>query len=79
MPTILLIVTGLVLFLYALNTLSQGLNEISGEQAENFLDRFASSVFKAFLSRVIVTILLDSSSVVIIMTIALVNSRAMDI
>ncbi|MES2883069.1 MAG: Na/Pi symporter [Bacteroidota bacterium] len=79
MPAILLIVTGLVLFLYALNTLSQGLNEISGDKLKHFLDRFTSNVFKAFLSGVIVTILLESSSVVIIMTIALVNSRAMDI
>ncbi len=77
MQTILLIVTGLILFLYALNTLSQGLNEISGDKLKNFLDRFTSNVFKGILSGVIVTILLDSSSVVIIMTIALVNSRAM--
>jgi phosphate:Na+ symporter len=77
MNTILLIVTGLVLFLYALNTLSQGLKELSGDKLKFFLDRFTNNVLKGILSGIIVTILLDSSSVVIIMTIALVNARAL--
>lgn len=74
MNSILLILTGLVLFLYALNTLSSGLNEIAGDRLKRFLDRFTNNVFKGILSGIIVTMLLDSSSVVIIMTIALVNS-----
>jgi phosphate:Na+ symporter len=77
MNAILLIVTGLVLFLYALNTLSQGLKELSGDKLRVFLDRFTSNVLKGILSGIVVTILLDSSSVVIIMTIALVNSGAL--
>jgi phosphate:Na+ symporter len=77
MNSVLLIITGLVLFLYALNTLSQGLNELSGDKLKSFLDRFTSNVLKGILSGALVTILLDSSSVVIIMTIALVNSRVM--
>jgi phosphate:Na+ symporter len=77
MNTILLIVTGLVLFLYALNTLSQGLKELSGDKLKFFLDRFTNNVLKGILSGIIITILLDSSSVVIIMTIALVNARAL--
>ncbi|MGZ5286578.1 MAG: Na/Pi cotransporter family protein [Flavisolibacter sp.] len=77
MNTVLLILTGLVLFLYALNSLSSGLNEIAGERLKSFLDKFTSNVFKGILSGTIVTILLDSSSVVIIMTIALVSSKAM--
>jgi phosphate:Na+ symporter len=77
MNAILLIITGLVLFLYALNTLSQGLKELSGDKLKTFLDRFTNNVFKGLLSGVIVTILLDSSSVVIIMAIALVNAKAL--
>jgi phosphate:Na+ symporter len=77
MNTLLLIVTGLVLFLYALNTLSAGLNEIAGDRLKSFLDRFTNNVFKGLVSGIIVTVLLDSSSVVIIMTIALVNSKAL--
>jgi phosphate:Na+ symporter len=77
MKTILLIITGLVLFLYALNTLSQGLKELSGDRLKHFLDRFTSNVARGLLSGILVTVLLDSSSVVIIMTIALVNARAL--
>lgn len=77
MHSLLLIITGLILFLYALNNLSEGLKHIAGDRLKGFLDRFTSNVFKGILSGVIVTVLLDSSSVVIIMTIALVNSRAM--
>lgn len=41
------------------------------------MDKFTSNVFKGILSGIVVTVLLDSSSVVIIMTIALVNARAL--
>jgi phosphate:Na+ symporter len=75
--SILLIVTGLILFLYALNNLSAGLKELSGDKLKTFLDRFTSNVFKGILSGIIVTVLLDSSSVVIIMTIALVNAKTL--
>ncbi|HLG41075.1 MAG TPA: Na/Pi symporter [Chitinophagaceae bacterium] len=77
MNTILLVATGLLLFLYALNNLSLGLNNISGEKLKIFLDRFTNNLVKGILSGIIVTVLLDSSSVVIIMTIALVNSKAL--
>jgi phosphate:Na+ symporter len=77
MPSLLLIVTGLVLFLYALNNLSQGLRELSGDKLKGFLNRFTNNVFKGILSGIVVTVLLDSSSVVIIMAIALVNAQAL--
>jgi phosphate:Na+ symporter len=77
MNSVLLITAGLVLFLYALNTLSQSLKDIAGDKLKLFLDRFTNNVFKGIISGIIVTMLLDSSSVVIIMTIALVNARAM--
>jgi phosphate:Na+ symporter len=77
MNSVLLITAGLVLFLYALNTLSQSLKDIAGDKLKLFLDRFTNNVFKGIISGTIVTLLLDSSSVVIIMTIALVNARAM--
>ncbi|MET0638040.1 MAG: Na/Pi symporter [Chitinophagaceae bacterium] len=77
MNSILLVIAGLFLFLYALNNLSQGLKDISGDKLKIFLDRFTNNLFKGILSGIIVTLLLDSSSVVIIMTIALVNSKAL--
>lgn len=77
MQVILLVTSGLILFLYALNTLSQGLNEVAGDKLKVFLDRFTSNIFKGIFSGIVATVLLDSSSVVIIMTIALVNAKAM--
>lgn len=77
MQAILLIVTGLILFLYALNRLAQGLKDLSGDRLNQFLNRFTNNLLKGILSGIIVTVLLDSSSVVIIMTIALVNAGAL--
>src|SRR5687768_2744272 len=77
MHSLLLIISGLVLFLYALNSLSEGLSHVAGDKLKYFLDHFTNNVFRGIISGLIVTILLDSSSVVIIMTIALVNTKAM--
>lgn len=77
MNTILFVITGLVLFLYALNALSQGLKGLSGDQLKMFHNRFTNNVLKGIISGSIVTILLNSSSVVIIMTIALVKAGAL--
>jgi phosphate:Na+ symporter len=77
MHSVLLVISGLVLFLYALNTLSEALSYVAGDKLKLFLDRFTSNALKGILCGLVVTILLDSSSVVIIMTIALVNTKAM--
>lgn len=68
---------GLVLFLFALNYLSDGLKAISGEKLQSWLSRFTRNVATGILTGVAITTLLDSSSAVIIMTIALVNARAL--
>ena len=71
------IIAGLVLFLYALNKLSDHLKELSGDKMKKVLDKFTSNLFTGIITGIIVTILLDSSSAVIIMAIALVNAHAM--
>lgn len=70
----LLLLAGLILFLFALNYLSDGLRALSGEKLQTYLARLTRNVFTGILAGVVITTLLDSSSVVIIMTIALVNS-----
>ncbi|MGF7217221.1 phosphate:Na+ symporter [Spirosoma lacussanchae] len=77
LPVLLPLLSGLVLFLFALNYLSDGLKAISGEQLNQWLSRFTSNVATGILTGVVITILLDSSSAVIIMAIALVNTRAL--
>ena len=75
--SVFIIIAGLVLFLYALNKLSDHLKELSGDKMKKVLDKFTSNLFTGILTGLIVTVLLDSSSAVIIMTIALVNAHAM--
>ncbi|WP_128544740.1 Na/Pi cotransporter family protein [Larkinella soli] len=73
----LLLLSGLVLFLFALNYLSEGLRAISGDKLQGWLRKFTRNIMTGILTGVVVTTLLDSSSAVIIMTIALVNTRAL--
>jgi len=75
--SVLLIVAGLVLFLFALNALSDSLKQVTGDKLKKVLDRFTKNLFTGIISGAVVTIFLDSSSAVIIMTIALVNAGAM--
>lgn len=74
---ILLILAGLAIFLYALNGISDNLKELAGERLKLWLDRFTGNLIKGVIAGTIVTTALDSSSAVIIMTIALVSSGAM--
>lgn len=75
LPIILGLLAGLTLFLYGVTRLSLSLRKIAGEKMKRFLERFTSNVFVAVLSGTLVTIILDSSSITIIMIIALVNSK----
>lgn len=77
LPVLLPLLSGLVLFLFALNYLSDGLKAISGDKLSEWLSRFTRNVLTGILTGVVVTTLLDSSSAVIIMTIALVNARTL--
>lgn len=77
MEIILLIAGGLGLFLYAINNLSTILKDLLGERARKLLGKFTHNLFTGILSGIVITLILDSSSAVIIMTIILVNSGAL--
>lgn len=72
---ILSIIAGLVLFLFAVNNLSESIQSIIGKSANNWIQKFTSNTFSSLLVGIVVTTLLDSSSAVIIITIVLVNSK----
>lgn len=75
MPEIVLtLIGGLVLFLYAVGNLSETIKEWAGDQARDFIARFTKNIFIAVLVGTVVTIIIDSSSAVIILTIVLVNA-----
>lgn len=72
---ILSIIAGLVLFLYAVSSLSGIIKVVVGDKANQLLLRFTDNSFKSVLVGTIVTAILDSSSAVIIITIVLVNAQ----
>jgi len=69
------IIAGLVLFLFAVTNLSDTLQSAIGERANGWIKRYTSNTFSSLLVGIVVTILLDSSSAVIIITIVLVNAQ----
>ncbi len=69
------IIAGLVLFLFAVNNLSESIQSIIGDGANSWIQKFTSNTFSSLLVGIFVTTLLDSSSAVIIITIVLVNSK----
>ncbi len=71
---VLVLLGGLVVFLYALHQLSESVRKVAGERLKNFLAKFTQNLITAIITGIIVTILLDSSSAVIIMAIAFVSS-----
>lgn len=77
MEMILLILGGLGLFLFAINNLSDTLKDLLSDKAKKWLGRFTRNLFTAIITGIIITIILDSSSAVIIMTIVLVNGKAL--
>lgn len=74
---ILSIIAGLVLFLFAVKNLSEILILVLGDHAKQWIQRFTSTAFSGLMVGTIATLLLDSSSAVIIMTIVLVNSKVL--
>jgi len=77
MEIILTALGGLGLFLFAINNLSDTLRDILGDNARKWLGYCTKNLFTAILTGTVITVLLDSSSAVIIMTIVLVNAQAL--
>ncbi|MFC4816678.1 Na/Pi cotransporter family protein [Flavobacterium sp. GCM10023249] len=72
---ILKIIAGLVLFLFAVNSLSETVQKALGENTKKWILKFTSNTFMSVITGIVVTGLLDSSSAVIIITIVFVNSK----
>lgn len=74
MEIILSMLGGLGLFLFAIFNLSDTLKEVLGERAKKWIGKLTKNVFSAILTGIVITVILDSSSAVIIMTIILVKT-----
>jgi phosphate:Na+ symporter len=65
---------GLVLFIFGVTRLSEGLEDLGTERMKNFLSKCTTNRFAAVLTGAVATTLLESSSVTIIMVIAMVSA-----
>jgi phosphate:Na+ symporter len=65
---------GLVLFIYGVTRLSEGLEDMGTERMKGFLSKCTTNRFAGVLTGAVATTLLESSSVTIIMVIAMVSA-----
>ena len=63
------------LFLFGLEAVSEALGEVNGGRLEGALERGSRTPLRGLLAGILVTGLLDSSSAVIVLLVALVNAR----
>ncbi|HEX8362470.1 MAG TPA: Na/Pi symporter, partial [Longimicrobium sp.] len=68
------VVAGLALFLFGVTLLADALKRVAGDRMKKFLERCTTNRFAAVGTGTVATTLLDSSSVTIIMVIALVDA-----
>jgi phosphate:Na+ symporter len=68
-------IAGISLFLLGVSKMSEGMKAIASDKMKQLLSKFTTNIFAAIATGAIATTILDSSSVVIIMVIALVNAK----
>lgn len=76
---ILSIIGGLVLFLYGITTLGDGLKKVSGGKMEDILQSLTSNKWKGALLGMLVTAVIQSSGATIVMVVGFVNSEIMSL
>ncbi len=76
---ILAIIGGLVLFLYGITTLGEGLKKVSGGKMEDILQSLTSNKWKGALLGMLVTAVIQSSGATIVMVVGFVNSEIMSL
>ncbi|MBN2046908.1 MAG: Na/Pi cotransporter family protein [Anaerolineaceae bacterium] len=79
MQNILQVLGGMALFLFGVNTLSNGMEKIAGNKIQTWLDKMTSTHFKGSLFGAGATALLQSSSMVMVTMISLINANLMSL
>ena len=75
--SILVLLCGLALFLYGMQTMGDGLEKLSGGKLEKVLEKLTNNVFKGFLLGAAVTAVIQSSSATTVMVVGFINSGIM--
>ena len=76
---ILELIGGLVLFLYGMDSMGDGLKKLAGGKMESILARLTNTKLKGFLLGFIVTAIIQSSSATTVMLVGFVNSGIMQL
>lgn len=76
---ILELIGGLVLFLYGMDSMGDGLKKLAGGKMESILARLTNTKVKGFLLGFIVTAIIQSSSATTVMLVGFVNSGIMQL
>jgi len=79
MTTILSAVGGLALFLFGVKLLSQGMEQLAGSQLQAWLDRATNKPMKGAAFGAVATALLQSSSLLMVTMIGLINGRLLSL
>ncbi len=69
---------GLGLFLFGMNYMSKGINQVAGDKMKNMLERLTRNPVKGFFLGVIVTAIIQSSSAATVMVMGFLNAGIMD-
>ncbi|MBM7633723.1 Na/Pi cotransporter family protein [Geomicrobium sediminis] len=77
MDLLFLFLGGIGIFLFGMKFMSDGLTKIAGDRLRDLLDRFTSNPLKGVLVGIVVTVLLQSSTATIVLTVGLVNAGFM--
>lgn len=75
--SVLTLIGGLVLFLYGMDVMGQGLERLAGGKLEKLFDKLTSNPFKGALLGFVVTAIIQSSSATTVMLVGFVNSGIM--
>lgn len=73
------ILGGLALFLYGIQMLSAGIEKLAGEQIQKWLDRATSNRFKGATFGAVATALVQSSTLIMVTMIGLINANMMTV
>lgn len=70
---------GLGLFLFGMNYMSSGINQLAGDKMKTLLEKLTENRFKGFLLGLLVTCVIQSSSATTVMIMGFLNAGIMDL
>ncbi len=74
-----MILGGFGLFMFGISFMGDGLKSVAGDQLRDYIDKYTSSTFSAVIIGIILTIIMQSSSASIAITIGLVRAGLMNL